>query len=197
MKAPRLALAGILGLGLLAAPLAAVAQPALDNFRFDPPRVCARDTLRWESRIGDFPAAWRPRKEVSMEGLWEGPGERPMRSLLTPARDDLQPYTADQGRFESRILHAGPAREGTARRCRDPIHAAGSARRRPGSRDRDVGALRGRLSAARAPDVARGRAHRPHRPRDHHADDPGVPERDQARHHQPDLGRPRATAGRG
>ena len=47
-----------------------------------------------------------------MEGLWEGPGERPIRSLLTPARDDLQRYTADQGRFESRIVHAGPARRG-------------------------------------------------------------------------------------
>ena len=47
MKAPRLALTSILGLGLLAAPLASVAQPALENFRFDPPRVCARDTLRW------------------------------------------------------------------------------------------------------------------------------------------------------
>jgi dienelactone hydrolase len=112
MKAPRLALPGILGLGLLAAPLAAVAQPTLENFRFDPPRVCARDTLRWGVSYRGLPGGLAAAKEVSMEGLWEGPGERPMRSLLTPAQDDLQPYTADQGRFESRILHAGPARRG-------------------------------------------------------------------------------------
>jgi dienelactone hydrolase len=112
MKAPRLLLAGILGVGLLAAPLAAVAQPALDNFRFDPPRVCARDTLRWGVSYRGLPGGLAAAKEVSMEGLWEGPGERPMRSLLTPARDDLQTHTADQGRFESRIAHAGPARRG-------------------------------------------------------------------------------------
>ena len=39
MKAPRLALIGIVGLGLVAAPLVAVAPPALENFRFDPPRA--------------------------------------------------------------------------------------------------------------------------------------------------------------
>jgi hypothetical protein len=33
MKAPRLALMGIVGVGLLAAPLVAMAQPALENFR--------------------------------------------------------------------------------------------------------------------------------------------------------------------
>ncbi len=112
MKAPRLALIGIVGLGLLAAPLVAVAQPALENFRFDPPRACARGTLRWGVSYRGLPGGLAAAKEVSMEGLWEGPGERRRRSLLSPARDDLQPYTADQGRFESRIVHAGPARRG-------------------------------------------------------------------------------------
>lgn len=46
-----------------------------------------------------------------MEGLWDGPGERPIRSVLTPTRDDLRPYDADQGWFESRLMHAGPPRK--------------------------------------------------------------------------------------
>ena len=49
-----------------------------------------------------------------MEGLWEGPGERPIRSVLTPTRDDLRRYTADQGRFESRLPHWGPPRKAPA-----------------------------------------------------------------------------------
>jgi dienelactone hydrolase len=110
MKAPRLALMGIVGLGLLVVPPGARAQPALEDFRFDPPRVCARGTLRWGVSYRGLPGGLAAAKEISMEGLWEGPGELWRRSLLTPARDDLQPYTADQGRFESRILHAGPAR---------------------------------------------------------------------------------------
>jgi hypothetical protein len=197
MKAPRLAFIRIVGLGLLAAPLAAVAQPTLENFRFDPPRVCARDTLRWGVSYRGLPGGLAAAKEVSMEGLWEGAGERPMRSLLTPAQDDLQPYTAEQGRFESRILHAGPARRGRPGDAEirytlrivladgQEVTTATSVRYVDG------------WSAARASHDARGRAHRPHRPRDHHADDPGVPERDQARYHKPDLGRPRATAGGG
>jgi dienelactone hydrolase len=45
-----------------------------------------------------------------VRGLWDGPGERPIRSVLSPTRDDLRPHTADQGRFESRLTHAGPPR---------------------------------------------------------------------------------------
>ena len=42
-----------------------------------------------------------------------------MRSVLTPTRDDLQHYAADQGRFESRILHrrATIPREQNVSRC--------------------------------------------------------------------------------
>jgi hypothetical protein len=112
MKASRLALIGTVSLGLLAAPLVALAQPALENFRFDPPRVCVRDTLRWGVSYRGLPGGLAAAKEVSMEGLWEGLGERRRPSPLTPARDDLQPYTAEQGQFESRIVHAGPARRG-------------------------------------------------------------------------------------
>jgi dienelactone hydrolase len=107
-----LVLLGLTGLGLLAAPLAVVAQPTLENFQFDPPRVCARGTLRWGVSYRGLPGGLAATKDVSMEGLWEGPDERRRPSLLTPARDDLRPYTTDQGRFESRILHAGPARTG-------------------------------------------------------------------------------------
>ena len=46
-----------------------------------------------------------------MLALWDGPGEKPFRSLLTPTRDDLQRHTAEQGRFESRLTHAGPPRK--------------------------------------------------------------------------------------
>ena len=46
-----------------------------------------------------------------MSGRWEGPGEQLIRSLLTPTRDDLQRYAADQGRFESHLLHWGPPRK--------------------------------------------------------------------------------------
>ena len=62
MKAPRLALTGILGLGLLATPLAAVAQPPLENFRFDPPRIyrspsTLEPTTSSTARMGDRHAA--------------------------------------------------------------------------------------------------------------------------------------------
>jgi hypothetical protein len=50
-------------------------------------------------------------RDFEMWGLWEGPGEQPIRSVLTPTRDDLQRHTADQGRFESRLLHWGPPRK--------------------------------------------------------------------------------------
>src|SRR5262245_66553911 len=110
MKASRLAL--IVGLGLLASPLVAAAQPVLEDFRFDRPRVCARGILRWGVSYRGFPGGLAAAKEISMEGLWEGLGEVRRRSLLTPAKDDLQPYAADQGRFESRIVHAGPVRSG-------------------------------------------------------------------------------------
>jgi dienelactone hydrolase len=47
--------------------------------------------------------------------MWaQPPGERPIRSLLTPTRADLQRYTADQGRFESRLQHWGAPRKAPA-----------------------------------------------------------------------------------
>ena len=99
---------------MLAAPVGGGAQPALDPLRFDPPRVCARDTFRWGFDYRGLPGGLAAAREVVMEGLWEGPGERPIRSQLTPTRDDLKSHTADAGRFESRLTHAGPARTGPA-----------------------------------------------------------------------------------
>ena len=99
-------------IALLATTLAAEAQPALEPLRFDPPTVCPKDTFRWGFAYRDLPGGLAAVKDITMEGLWEGPGERPIRSLLTPTREDFRPYTTDQGRFESRLVHAGPPRRG-------------------------------------------------------------------------------------
>jgi dienelactone hydrolase len=114
MKTPRAVLTGILSVGLVAAPLAGEAQPALEQFRFDPRQLCPRDTFRWEFAYRGLPGGLAAVRDFEMWGLWEGPGERPIRSVLTPTKDDLQPYTADQGRFESRLTHAGPPRKTAA-----------------------------------------------------------------------------------
>lgn len=52
-----------------------------------------------------------PQVACSRAHDWEGPGEQSIRSVLTPTRDDLQRYAADQGRFESHLLHWGPPRK--------------------------------------------------------------------------------------
>jgi dienelactone hydrolase len=98
-------------LALLAAPLATQAQPALEQFRFEPPQLCLRDTFRWGFSYRGLPGGLAAVKDFDVWGLWEGPGEQPIRSVLTPTRDDLQRHTADQGRFESRLLHWGPPRK--------------------------------------------------------------------------------------
>jgi dienelactone hydrolase len=113
MRIPHLVLTGVLSLGVLASPFPGGTQPALDHLRFDPSRVCARDPFRWGFEYRGLPGGLAAVREVVMEGLWEGPGERPIRSQLTPTRDDFRPHTADQGRFESRLTHAGPARKGS------------------------------------------------------------------------------------
>jgi dienelactone hydrolase len=113
MNLSRLVRLGVMSVGVLAAAPAAVAQPSLENFRFDPPRVCARGTFRWEVSYRGLPGGLAAAREVSMEGRWDGPDERSGRSRVTPAKDDLQLFTAEQGRFESRLVHAGPARRGT------------------------------------------------------------------------------------
>jgi dienelactone hydrolase len=104
-------LMGVLGFVLLVPPVVVEAQPALEQFRFDPPRLCARDTFRWGVSYRGLPGGLAAVKEVEMLALWDGPGEKPTRSLLTPTRDDLQRYAAEQGRFESRLTHAGPPRK--------------------------------------------------------------------------------------
>ena len=109
MKAPQAVLTSILSIGLLAAPLAAEPRPALEQFRFDPPQLCLRDTFRWGFSYRGLPGGLAAVKDFEVRGLWEG---RTVRSPLTPTRDDLRRYTADQGRFESHRLHwprKGPA----------------------------------------------------------------------------------------
>jgi dienelactone hydrolase len=111
MKARRPVLAGMLSLVCLAAPLAVEAQPALEQFRFDPPQLCLRDTFRWGVSYRGLPGGLAAVKDVEVGGLWDGPGEQSIRSAVTPTRDDLQRYTADQGRIESRLLHWGAPRK--------------------------------------------------------------------------------------
>src|SRR5262245_37174942 len=103
---------GLLGIGVLAAPLAVEGQPVLGQFGFDPPRLCLRDTFRWGFTYQGLPGGLAAVKDVEMSA--QAPGERPIRSVLTPTRADLQRYTADQGRFESRVQHWGPPRKAPA-----------------------------------------------------------------------------------
>jgi dienelactone hydrolase len=103
-------LAGVVSLGLLAVPLAGEAQPTLEPLRFDPPRVCAKDTFRFGFAYRGLSGGLAAVRQIAMEGLWDGPGEQPIRSVLTPTLDDFRSYTADQGRFESRLTYAGPPR---------------------------------------------------------------------------------------
>jgi dienelactone hydrolase len=110
MKVPQPVLTGVLILGVLAVPIAGGAEPAIEHLRFDPPRVCPKDTFRMGFAYRGLPGGLAAVREIVMEGLWKGSGERPIRSLLTPTRDDFKTYTADAGRFESRLLHAGPPR---------------------------------------------------------------------------------------
>src|SRR5262245_31150221 len=99
--------AGFAGLAICASlifavPLAADAQAALEQFRFDPPGLCLRDVFQWGFSYRGIPGGLAAVKDLAMEGVFEG---RTVRSPLTPTRDDLQRYTADQGRFESVRLH--------------------------------------------------------------------------------------------
>ena len=102
MKVPLLVCMGFLSIGVLAAPIAGKAEPTIEQFRFDPPQLCLRDMFRWGFSYRGLPGGLAVVKEVELQGLVEG---RPVRSPLTPTRDDLQRYAADQGRFESPRMH--------------------------------------------------------------------------------------------
>ena len=102
MKVPLIVCMGFLTIGVLAAPIAGKAEPTIEQFRFDPPQLCLRDMFRWGFSYRGVPGGLAAVKEVELRVLLEG---RPVRSLLSPTRDDLQRYTADQGRFESQRLH--------------------------------------------------------------------------------------------
>ncbi len=101
----------LLVVGIISAPLAGEAQPTLEQFRFDPPRLCLRDTFRWGFSYRGIPGGLAAVKDFEVSGRWEGPGQQSIRSVLTPTRDDLQRYAADQARFESHLMHWGPPRK--------------------------------------------------------------------------------------
>ena len=108
-------LTAVLSVGLWAAtPLAGEAQPVLQDFRFDPPQLCLRDTFRWGVSYRGLPGGLAAVTAFEVWGRREGPGEPSIRSLVTPIQDDLRRYTADQGRFESRLLHWGAPRRSSA-----------------------------------------------------------------------------------
>jgi dienelactone hydrolase len=112
MKAYQCVLACLVSLGVCIVPATGAAQPILEQLRFDPPHVCPRDTFRWGVSYRGIPGGLAAVKAVAMEAQWEGPGQQTFRSLLTPTRDDFRSNTTDRGRFESRLMHAGPARMG-------------------------------------------------------------------------------------
>src|SRR5436190_8589825 len=98
-----------LGVGFLVAPLASEAQPAIEQFRFDPPRLCLRDVFQWGFSYRGLPGGLAGAKDLELRSHLDG---RTIRSPFTPTKDDLQRHTADQGRFESHRLHwprKGPA----------------------------------------------------------------------------------------
>jgi hypothetical protein len=55
-------------IGVLTVPLAAGAQPALEEFRFDPPQLCLRDTFRWGFSYHGLPGGLAAVKDLEM---WE------------------------------------------------------------------------------------------------------------------------------
>ena len=98
-------------LNCISAPLAAEAQPALEQLRFDPPQLCFRDPFRWGFSFRGLPGGLAAVKNLELSARWEGPDEPTVRSLLTPTRDELQRHTADEGRFESYLLHLSAPRK--------------------------------------------------------------------------------------
>jgi hypothetical protein len=95
MKAAWTVLTGALSISVLAVPVAGNAQPAVEQFRFDPPQLCLRDVFQWGFSYRRIPGGLAAVKDLAMEGVFEG---RTVRSPLTPAREDLQPHTADPHR---------------------------------------------------------------------------------------------------
>jgi dienelactone hydrolase len=101
----------LLSIGVFLVPPSGEAQPTVEHFQFNPARLCFRDTFRWGFSYRGFPGGLAALKHFELSGLWEGPGERSVRSVFTPTRDDLQRRAADEGRFESYRLHWGPPRK--------------------------------------------------------------------------------------
>ena len=192
VKVPRSVLAGLMSAGLWIAPIAGEAQPALEHFRFYPSRLCLRDVFQWGFLYRGFPGGLAAVKDLEVRGLLEG---RPVRSPLTPTRDDLQRYTADQGRFESHRLHwprKAPA-DGTEFQYTLRVVLADGHEVTSETSVRYVDSC---PPPPAYPTLAAGPTG-PHRPADLDAYDLGVSPGGQARRRQPDLGRPRVTPGAG
>jgi hypothetical protein len=73
MKAAWTVLTGVLSMSLFAVPLAGEAQPALEQFRFDPSRLCLRDAFRWGVSYRGLPGGLAAVKDVVMVGSGRGP----------------------------------------------------------------------------------------------------------------------------
>jgi hypothetical protein len=81
MSISQAVLIGILSIGLLGSPLASEAQPALEQFRFNPPQLCFRETFRWAFSYRGLPGGLAAVKDVELFARWEGPGEQSIRSV--------------------------------------------------------------------------------------------------------------------
>ncbi len=102
---------GVLSIGVFLAPPSGEAQPTIEHFQFNPPRLCFRDTFWWGFSYRWLPGGLAAVKDFELSGRWEGPGEGSVRSVFTPTRDELQRHAADEGRFESYLLHWSPPRK--------------------------------------------------------------------------------------
>ncbi len=48
------------------------AQPALEQFWFDPPRLCALHTFRWGFSYRDLPGSLAAIRDIALEVRWKG-----------------------------------------------------------------------------------------------------------------------------
>jgi hypothetical protein len=150
MRRVELTILAAFALALLA--VAVEAQPALEQFRFDLPRLCLRDTFQWSFSYRGLLGGLAAVTDLELLGLSEGAGEPLIRSVLTPSRDDLQRYTADQGRFESPLRHWSPPMKAPA----DGVQGARRHEDRPGARCPHPGPRAGDLIAEAASAMAFG-----------------------------------------
>ena len=76
-------LIGMLSVASFIAPLVGEAQPAIEAFRFDPPRLCFRDTFRWGFSYRGIPGGLAGVKTFEVRAL--GRARRAIGALATYA----------------------------------------------------------------------------------------------------------------